>query len=314
MIAVKPVSPGADYEGSRALLPREDGFVERDGVRTFYEVYGTGATTVLLLPTWSIVHSRIWRNQIAYLARHFRVVVFDGRGNGRSDRPLEPAAYMPHEFAFDALAVLDATGTDRVVSVSLSAGTAWNALIAAHSPDRVIGASFIGPTLYAVGDPFPDWAKVPYNEELESYDGFAGQNRYFIRDHYHEFSDVWARICLSEPHSSRGVEFSVGMSLETTPEVIEATLDASDMADYENSAERLAQGCRELRPLVSQLPMPVQVIVGENEQVALPHWGRALADDTGGEFELIPRAGHAPGRKAVRFNLALRSFAERVSG
>ena len=313
MIAVRPVSPGTDYEGSRAMLPREEGFVERDGVRTFYEVYGDGATTILLLPTWSLVHSRVWRSQIAYLARHFRVVAFDGRGNGRSDRPLEPAAYLPHEFAFDALAVLDATGTDRVVSVSLSAGTVWNALLAAHSPDRVVGASFIGPTPYAVGDPFPDWAKIPYNEELEDYADCRGQNRYFIRDHYHEFCDFWARECLSEPHSSRAVEFAVGMSLETTPEVVLATLDGSDMANYENSAERLAQAARELRPLVTQLPMPIQVIAGELEQVALPHWGRALADDTGGEFELIPGAGHGPGRKAVAFNLALRSFAERVS-
>ena len=47
--------------------------------------------------------------QIPYLARHCRVVTFDGRGNGRSDRPHEPAAYAEAEFAADALAVMDAT-------------------------------------------------------------------------------------------------------------------------------------------------------------------------------------------------------------
>ena len=67
---------------------------------------------MLLLPTWSIVHSRVWKLQIPYLARHCRVVTFDGRGNGLSDRPEEPAAYAEEEFAADALAVLDATGTD----------------------------------------------------------------------------------------------------------------------------------------------------------------------------------------------------------
>ena len=56
-------------------------------MRVHYEVYGTGASTILLLPTWSIVHSRHWKMQIAYLARHCRVVAFDGRGNGLSDRP-----------------------------------------------------------------------------------------------------------------------------------------------------------------------------------------------------------------------------------
>lgn len=313
MIAVRPVTPGPDYEGSRAMLPREDGFVERDGVRTYYEVYGTGAATILLMPTWSIVHSRIWRNQIAYLARHFRVVVFDGRGNGRSDRPLDPAAYLPHEFAFDALAVLDATGTDRAIVVSLSWATAWNVMLAMHSPERVQAASFIGPTLYAVSDPFPEWAKVPFNDELESYEDCRGQNRYFIRDHYHEFCDFWFRLCLSEPHSSRGIEYGVGMALETTPEVVLATLDAANMSQYESTAESLAAAGELLRPVVRELRLPVQVLAGEREQVALPHWARALADDSGGEFELIPGAGHFPGRKAVPFNLALRGFAERVS-
>ena len=67
--------------------PDAEGFVERDGVRVFWERYGEGEPTVLLLPTWSIVHSRFWKAQIPYLARHCRVLTFDGRGNGRSDRP-----------------------------------------------------------------------------------------------------------------------------------------------------------------------------------------------------------------------------------
>ena len=91
-------------------------------MRLFYEVYGEGEPTVLLMPTWSIIHSRHWKMQIPYLARHCRVLTFDGRGNGRSDRPAEPDAYREEEFAADALAVMDATGTERAVLVSLSRG------------------------------------------------------------------------------------------------------------------------------------------------------------------------------------------------
>jgi pimeloyl-ACP methyl ester carboxylesterase len=71
----------------RACQPVVDGYVERDGVKVFYEVFGQGEPTVLLLPTWSIVHSRVWKLQVPCLARHYRVVTLDGRGNGRSDRP-----------------------------------------------------------------------------------------------------------------------------------------------------------------------------------------------------------------------------------
>jgi pimeloyl-ACP methyl ester carboxylesterase len=149
-IAVAP-----SYEGSRVMVPDEDGYVERDGVRVFWERYGHGQPTILFLPTWSIVHSRVWRNQIAYFARHFRVVVFDGRGNGKSDRPREPGAYHPKEFVADALAVMDASSTPAAIVVSLSMATVWNLGLAAMQPGRVHAAVFVGPSPYAVSEPFP---------------------------------------------------------------------------------------------------------------------------------------------------------------
>src|SRR2546429_3666297 len=109
-------------EQTRARYPDNEGYVERDGVRVHYEVFGSGEPTVLLLPTWSIVHSRVWKMQVPYLARHYRVVTFDGRGNGRSDRPVTAEAYAETEFAADALAVMEATATEKAIIVSLSRG------------------------------------------------------------------------------------------------------------------------------------------------------------------------------------------------
>ena len=54
----------------RAKYPDSDGFVERGGVNTHYEVYGEGEHTVFLMPTWSLYHSRAWKAQIPYLSRH----------------------------------------------------------------------------------------------------------------------------------------------------------------------------------------------------------------------------------------------------
>ena len=69
----------------RARDPDYQGVVTRDGVSIYYEVFGNGEPAVLLLPPWSIVHSASWRAQIPDLARHCRVVAFDGRGNGQSE-------------------------------------------------------------------------------------------------------------------------------------------------------------------------------------------------------------------------------------
>ena len=77
----------------RAREPDAEGYVDRDGVKLHYEVFGDGEPTLLLMPTWTIVHARFWKAQVPYLARHFRVVTYDGPGNGRSDRPLDPAPY-----------------------------------------------------------------------------------------------------------------------------------------------------------------------------------------------------------------------------
>ena len=108
----------AAHPASRALSPHESGYADSGGVRIGYEVFGQGEETLLLLPPWSIVHSRFWKAQVPYLARHFRVITFDPRGSGRSDRPDTPAGYGPHKDAADAIAVLDATGTPRCVFVA----------------------------------------------------------------------------------------------------------------------------------------------------------------------------------------------------
>ena len=74
----------------RARVADVVGAVERGGVRVGYEVHGPPGPTVLLLPSWPVVHARQWRFQVPHLARHLRVVVLEGRGNGRADRPTRP--------------------------------------------------------------------------------------------------------------------------------------------------------------------------------------------------------------------------------
>ena len=311
------VIPGPERlrgDGTRAAYPDTTGHVERDGVRTYYEVYGHGEPTLFFLPTWSLVHSRIWKAQIAYFARHYRVLVMDGRGNGRSDRPLASEAYQPWEFAGDALAVMDATGTDRAVLVSTSMGTFWNLLISAGNPERVVASCLTGP-VYPLRDPFPDWSHTPFYEELENHDGPNHYNRHFIRDHYAEFATWWAEMCLQERHSTRPLEFTLDMALDTTPEVIIATIDAGLLLGGHGSmAEVLSASAAPLREAVRMVRCPALVIEGAHELITPPHWAAALADDIGGELFMIGDAGHVPqARRPVSFNLKLRSFVERVS-
>src|SRR5207248_3674382 len=134
-------------------------------------LFGSGEPTVLLLPTWSIIHSRVWKLQVPYLARHCRVITFDGRGSGLSDRPSDPEAHAEEEYAGDALAVLDATDTERAFIVGFSMGAQRALLLAANHPERVEGAVFIGPAVALGAQTMRAKALEAFGEELDSYEG-----------------------------------------------------------------------------------------------------------------------------------------------
>ncbi|MCI0426200.1 MAG: hypothetical protein L0Z47_10225 [Actinobacteria bacterium] len=114
----------------RALLAHRDGYVDRDGIRLFYEVYGQGDPTVALVPTWCLFHSRFWKMQIPYLSRHFRVVTYDPRGNGRSDRPVGKENYSWRHYLGD-LHVRPADGNEAADLTSGVAGMSQ----AGHRPE-----------------------------------------------------------------------------------------------------------------------------------------------------------------------------------
>ncbi|HET9985890.1 MAG TPA: alpha/beta fold hydrolase [Longimicrobiales bacterium] len=280
----------------RALEPAASGHVHRNGARIAYEVFGEGGRTVLFLPTWSIIHSRHWKGQLPYFARHFRVLTFDGVGNGASDRPLDPLRYAEEEFAADALAVLDATGTERASLVSFSLGAIRALILAAEHPERVTAAAFIGPAV-PLGPGHPERAVHTFDEPPATDEGWAKYNRHsWLRD-YRGFLEFFFSKVFTEPHSTKQIEDGVGWGLETTPEA----LIASHVAPHPDRA-RILELCRRVR-------CPVLVIHGDEDAIIPRTHGEALARATGGTLVTFEGSGHAPhARDPVRVNLVLRDF------
>jgi len=261
-------------------------------------VYGTGTPTVLLLPTWAIIHSRQWRLQIPYLARHCRVVTFDGRGNGRSDRPQDPQAYAEAEYAADALAVLDATGTATAVVVGFSVGAQRALLLAAEHPDRVDGLVCIGSGVPLAEQTPRSRAMTDFDARLDAYEGWHKFNRHHWLADYPDFLRFFFANVHSEPHSTKQIEDCVGWGLETTPETLVATACAPGLDEAT------------VRALAPQVRCPVLVIHGTDDLVRSPTSGAALAELTGGTMVDLEGAGHAPhARHPVKINLLLRDFA-----
>ncbi len=204
----------------RVLAPDSDGYVVSDGFRIHYDVTGAGSPTILLLPTWTVVHKRLWKAQVPYLSRHFRVVTYDGPGNGLSDRPLDSAAYDHDAQVRHARAVLDATGVDRAVVVGLSQGGAWALQLAAEHGDRVLGSVLICPSLpitdghevrlaAGLSTDLPP-SRVPFIEQ-DPPEHWAKYDPAYWQDHHEDFLWFFFGMCFPEPHSTKQVEDCVAL-------------------------------------------------------------------------------------------------------
>jgi pimeloyl-ACP methyl ester carboxylesterase/predicted glycosyltransferase len=285
-------------EQTRARYPDSSGYIERDGVRVFWERYGDGDPTVLFLPTWSIIHSRGWKAQIPYFARHARVLTFDGRGNGRSDRPKGPEAYREEEFAADALAVMDATRSERVVLVSLSRGAERSLLLGAHHPDRMQGMVFVAPALPLPPAASRASAEREFVEPHESYEGWGKWNSNYWLENYEDFLAFFFAQAFNEPHSTKQREDAMGWALETDPETLVATQLVPRLRDE-----------AAVRELTDRISCPVLVLHGRDDAVRPHDSGAELARMTGGALVSLEGSGHSPhARDPVKVNLMVRDF------
>jgi pimeloyl-ACP methyl ester carboxylesterase/predicted glycosyltransferase len=287
-------------DSSRALEPLHSGFADVDGVRIAYEVFGEGADTILLLPPWAIVHSRFWKGQVPYLARHFRVVTFDPRGNGRSDRPPTPDLYGPRRLESDAVAVLDAAGVPDCVLVVHCGSAAAGLLLCTNQRERIRGAVFMSPAL-SITPPVPERVGHSFEADLPAYEGWAKANRHHWARDYTDYLEFFFAECFSEPHSTKQIEDSMAWALESDGETLAHTIDGPGVPDAE------------IEDMLARIDVPLLVTQGDEDHLIPADRGAAFAELTGAELVTYEGAGHLPNaRQPVRFNHMVRDFTERI--
>lgn len=218
------------------------GFVVRSGCRIVWQEFASGPQCVLLLPTWSIVHSDFWRRQVPVLAERYRVLTFDGLGNGASDRPLDPALYGDLAVAADALSVLDVRGVRKAAVLGVSQGGPWALAVAALHPERVSAAVFIAPNVMLTpGHPERLAAAATFDDARSEGDGWQAKwNRQYWLEHYPDFLRFFFGKCFTKPDSQLQIDHFVSMGLETTPEVLLATGGVPGTALTPEVSEELA--------------------------------------------------------------------------
>ena len=288
----------------RAAYPSSEGTIERDGVGIHYEVFGEGAPTLLLIPPSPITHSRLWKGLIPYLARHYRVVTVDGRGNGKSGRPVEPSDHTVDLNVGDLVAVLDATETGSAVLLAHCHANWWAVSLAHHHPDRVDALIAIEPGVPCLGRPQPHWVATGphWDEVLEDPQGWELNNRHVYVTRHRDWVEWFFGQQLVEPHSTKQYEDAVGWALESTGEVLAAGEEGFDL-DLPDR-DTVEEICRSLQ-------MPTLTIHGDLDVCQHVDRGREFAQITGGDLLVLEGSGHlTPAREPVKVNRAIRRFVD----
>ena len=260
-----------------------EGFVERDGVKCWYGVWGEEGPWIAFAPIFQITHSRMLKTVVPYLSRHFRVIAMDGRGNGRSDRPEGQDAYSFDQYYQDFVSVLDTVGADRLAVVGISA-TAMTALrLAAEQPERVSHVVVAGGYADA----------VIADEKIAARVRAEGVQ---MQGDWPAYLDWFFNLVFTEPHSTKPYEDAVRFGWATSGEVVDWARNGWLHSD--------------VRELARQVKCPTLVIHGDKDRRVFHERGAAIqALVPGARLLTIEGGGHLTSvRDPVVFNRALRDF------
>jgi pimeloyl-ACP methyl ester carboxylesterase len=238
------------------------------GTKIWYDARGDGVP-LILIPGFGTNATVYWANA-PVLARHFRTIVMDPRGSGRSDTPDPP--YTMEQFADDVAAVLDAAGVDSAHVFGTSFGGMVAQHVALRHPARVrrlvLGCTTAGGTrhvmpqmehlglLLASGD-IPDAVDALRSLYPVNYsDAFAAQND--------------ARLCEVARTNAHLRSAPAGREGQT------AAATAHDTYDR-----------------LHAISVPTLVLHGEDDRIVPVANGRLIADSiSGARLVVYPEARH----------------------
>lgn len=237
-------------------------------IRLYYEVTGNGQP--LLLISGVGFGGWVWRYQIAALSKHFRVITFDNRGVGQSDKPDEP--YKIDTFVADTKGLLDALQIQKahVLGVSLG-GMVAQQLTLKHPRmvDRLMLCSTIfgGPNIV-----------LPSTEVLQFMAQPSGT---------------------PEERFTKGLKFSFGLgpgfakmhSEETA--FIRTKISENRQPDYAYRHQAMAPLGFNSEPFLPKIEQPTLVLAGDQDQVVPIENARRLVQKLpNAQLKIFNGAGH----------------------
>jgi pimeloyl-ACP methyl ester carboxylesterase len=174
--------------------------LDRDGVKIYYEVHGSGPSLILTHGYSST--SAMWNEQIEALSKQHQLILWDMRGHGQSDYPGDPSAYSEALTVADMAALLDQIGARSAIVGGLSLGGYMSLAFYGAHPGRVSALLIIdtGPG-FKKDDAREAWNKRAY----ETGDRFEREGLAVLKSLSRERSTVSHRDASGLARAARGM-------------------------------------------------------------------------------------------------------------
>lgn len=258
-----------------------------DGVKlATYEFGNPKGPELVLIHGFAQAHLCFAPQFTSELARDFRIITYDHRGHGASDKPTDPEAYQGHEvWAKDLTAVMDAKGLKRPVLVGWSmGGRVIRQYLMRFGDRRLAGVDFVGALV--IEDPS---CRGPHGPKLPQSGQYLGDQI----DAAIAFIDGCFAIKPAEP------DFRVALAYN----MLVPTYVRQAIAGWSTDpAETIAK--------LKNVSIPTLISQGRKDAVVLPKAAEmAAATIPGSRISWYDHCGHSPFfEDAVRFNRELAAF------
>ncbi len=243
--------------------------VQIDDVNIYYESHGSGVPLVLTYCLGG--NTGMWSGQIDAFSRRYRLILWDPRGHGQSQSPIDPSQYGVQRSAEDLRGLLGHLGIDRAHIGGLSMGGGIVARFAVTYPDQVASLMLLDSTT-ASGVPTSPAARQVREMTIEL---CQTRDMAAVADYFLQANPNYKLYVGDSP---KGREHLRQMIVALDPHGFANTIRALLRADF--PTERLAQ-----------ITASTLVLAGEHdpamEAVRLTH-----RNIPGAQFVMIPGAGH----------------------
>jgi len=275
---IEPREWPSDSEGTAAPLEMpETRYARSSDLNIAYQVLGDGPIDLVFVMGWVSHLEYFWTEPsfarfLRRLASFSRLILFDKRGTGLSDRV--PLTQLPtlEQRMDDVRAVMDAAGSKRAVICGVSEGAAMSAMFAAAHPERTAALVMIGGYARRIRDTSYPWG--PTEAEREQ---FLNE----IRDHW------GGPIGLEERAPSMAADpdfrrwWATYLRMSASPAAAVALTRMNSQAD--------------IRSVLSNVRVPSLVLHRTGDRCLKVDEGRYIADRIpGAQFVELPGDDHLP--------------------